>query len=246
MPQRIGALLQHWRKARHKSQLQLAIEAGVSARHLCFLETGRAKPSRDMVLQLAGALDVPLRERNALLLAAGFAPEYRQSQLDARELEAVKAALDAILRQQEPHPAVVMDREWNIVKTNRAAAKFFGFLLDGRDGPPNVLTLMLDPEWVRPYVVNWLDVAAALLQRVQREAVGGVVDEALLARLYRYPGVPRTSPLAASSLPVVPVSFEKEGRRFDYFSTVTTLGTAQDVTAQELRIECFFPLRRAQ
>ncbi|MBL8956328.1 MAG: helix-turn-helix transcriptional regulator [Myxococcaceae bacterium] len=242
MPQKIGALLQHWRKARHKSQLTLAIEAGVSARHLCFLETGRAKPSRDMVLQLAGALDVPLRERNALLLAAGFAPEYRESQLDARELAAVTAALDAILKQQEPHPAVAMNRRWDIVRTNRAAAKFFGLLLDGREGPPNVLTLMFDPKWVRPFVVKWEAVAVSLLHRVHREAVGGVVDEALLTRLYQYPGVPRTETLGPSTLPVVPVSFEKNGRRWDYFSTVTTLGTAQDVTAQELRIECFFPL----
>lgn len=237
----VGALLQYWRKARHLSQLQLATEANVSARHVCFLETGRAKPSRDMVLQLANVLDVPLRERNALLLAAGFAPVFRESMLEAPELAAVSAALEAILEKHEPWPAIVMNRAWNITRANEAAKAFFGKLLDGREGPANVLQLMLDPMWVRPHVTNWLDVATALIGRVHREAVGGVVDEALLESLYRYPGVPRAQPTTAPMLPVVPVCFEKNGERWSWFSAVTTLGTPQDVTVQELRIECFFP-----
>jgi transcriptional regulator with XRE-family HTH domain len=125
----VGSLLQHWRKARHLSQLALATEAEVSSRHLCFIENGRARPSREMILLLANVLDVPLRERNALLLAAGFAPVYLERGLDAPELAAVRGALDAILRQHEPFPAVVMNRQWDLVTTNRAAPRFFGFLL---------------------------------------------------------------------------------------------------------------------
>jgi transcriptional regulator with XRE-family HTH domain len=243
----IGRLLQGWRQARHLSQLALATQAEISSRHLCFIETGRANPSRDMVLLLAGVLDVPLRERNALLLAAGFAPLYQESRLDAPELAAVRRALDAILDQQEPFPAVVMNRSWDIVRTNGAAERFFGFLLDGRTiAEPNVLRMMFDPRGVRPFVANWEAVAEALLGRVQREAIGGVHDEAtrrLLAEIQGYPGVPAW-PAAhppRSLIPVVPVSFRKGDRELHFFSTVTTLGTPQDVTVQEIRIECFFP-----
>jgi transcriptional regulator with XRE-family HTH domain len=244
-----GALLQHWRKHRHLSQLALATEAEISPRHLCFVETGRSKPSRDMVLLLASVLDVPLRERNALLLAAGFAPVYSEGGLDAPELAAVRGALDAILHQQEPYPAVVMNRTWDVVTTNRAAPRFFGFLLGVETPPPrrNVLRMMLSPDGLRPYVANWEAVAQALLRRVQREAVGGVADEAtaaLLAELLAYPGVERCWRREAHerpAVPIIPVSFRKAERTFNFFSTVTTLGTPQDITAQELRIECFFP-----
>jgi transcriptional regulator with XRE-family HTH domain len=246
----IGALVQRWRKARRLSQLGLAAEAAVSIRHLCFIETGRARPSRTMVLRLAEILDVPLRERNTLLLAAGFAPEYQESALDAPAVAAVQGAIEAILAQQEPYPAVVMNRDWDIRKTNAAAERFFGFLLAGQRpvaGAANVLRLMFHPDGVRPYVTNWPDVARALVRRVRREALGGVTDERaqrILAEVLAYPGVPAsvadTDPLAPQ-LPIVPVRFARDGRQFDYFSTVTTLGTPQDVTLQELRIECFFP-----
>jgi transcriptional regulator with XRE-family HTH domain len=262
----VGALVQHWRKARHMSQLALATEAEISPRHLCFVETGRARPSREMVLLLASALDVPLRERNAMLLAAGFAPVYAERGLDAPELAAVRGALDAILEQQEPFPAVVMNRRWDIVMANRAAPRFFGFLLGARDRPdpqPNVLRMMLGPKGLRSYVANWDAVAQALVRRVHREAVGGVPDEAtakLLAEILAYPGVseswsraersgPEAGPLGSMTrgrevpvVPIVPVTFRKDRRVFSFFSTVTTLGTPQDITAQELRIECFFPI----
>ena len=249
MPSGIGQLISHWRKARHLSQLALATEAEISPRHLCFVETGRSRPSREMVLLLASVLDVPLRDRNGLLLAAGFAPVYTESALDAPVLAAVRGALDAILRQQEPYPAVVMDRHWNILTSNEAAGRFFGFLLGKRasDGPANVLRMMFHPDALRPHVANWPDVAEALVQRVHREAVGGVPDEttgALLAEILAYPGVPaslrRVDP-TVRLVPVVPVNFRKGAARFAFFSTVTTLGTPQDVTLQELRIECFFP-----
>lgn len=232
------------------SQLALATEAEVSPRHICFIETGRARPSRDMVLLLASALDVPLRERNVLLLAAGFAPAYRETQLDSPELDAVRAALQAILRQQEPHPAVVMNRTWDILTSNDAATRFFGFLLDSASasGPANVIRMMFDPDGLRPFVVNWEEVAEALITRVHREAVGGAPDEAtvkLLEEVLAFPGVPRRwqrPSLEKPLMPVIPVTFRKGSKTFAYFSTVTTLGTAQDVTLQELRIECFFPM----
>ena len=263
-----GGILQYWRKARHLTQLALAIEADVSPRHVCFVETGRAKPSRDMVMLLASVLDVPLRERNMLLLAAGFAPIYRESNLEAAELAPVRAALEAILRQQEPYPAVVLDRHWDIVRTNTAATAFFSFLLDpgpaaGRGsapssaGPPpsarrpNVLRLIFDERALKPWVANWPSVAEALITRVRREAVGGVEDAetiALVEEVLAYPGVPkslRKPNLETPLLPVVPVSFAKGGKTFAFFSAVTTLGTPQDITVQELRIESFFPANAA-
>jgi len=248
-PASVGALLQYWRRARNLSQLALAHEAEVSPRHICFLETGRARPSRDMIVLLAAVLDVPLRERNALLLAAGFAPMYGEARLDAPEVGAVRRALDAILQKQEPYPAVVMNRHWDILDTNAAAKGFFGMLLGPRadTAPANVLRLMFHPDGLRPHVANWDAVAEALIQRVHREVVGGVKDAGttrLLEEILSYPGVPghlrRHNP-ATPVVPVVPVCFRKDGRSYEFFSTVTTLGMAQDVTLQEVRIECFFP-----
>jgi transcriptional regulator with XRE-family HTH domain len=249
-PSPVGTLLQHWRRTRQMSQLDLATEAGVSARHLCFVETGRARPSREMVLHLASTLDIPLRERNALLLAAGFAPIYREANLDAPEVASVRSALDAILRQQEPFPAIVMNRSWDILATNAAASRFFGFLLGATAAaePANVIRLMFSPQGLRPFVTNWESAAEALLRRVYREAVGGVPDEktiALLSEILDYPDVPvrwRKPSMEAPLLPVIPISFMKEGTTFNFFSAVTTLGTPQDVTLQEVRIESFFPL----
>jgi transcriptional regulator with XRE-family HTH domain len=245
----VGVMLRQWRRSRRLSQLALAAEATVSMRHLCFIETGRARPSRTMVLRLAEALDVPLRERNELLLAAGFAPMYRESQLDEPMLSAVQGALDAILAQQEPFPAVVMDRGWNIRQTNDAAARLFGLLTAGYadlPGPANVLRMMLHPDGVRRYVTNWPEVAEALLRRARREAIGGVTDEharQILAEVLTYAGMPQlgATPDEPPLLPIVPVRFARDGSQFAYFSTVTTLGTAQDITLQELRIECFHP-----
>jgi transcriptional regulator with XRE-family HTH domain len=246
-PGSLGVLLRTWRRTRGVSQLALATRLGVSARHLSFVETGRSSPSREMVLRLADGLDVPLRDQNALLMAAGYAPLYREADLDDPELGPIHRALTAILNRQDPHPAVVMDRGWSLVRANRGARVFFAHLLGGRRQPgrPNILRSMFDPQLLRPYVVDWERVAGALMQRVHREAVGGVPDQDLLEELLAYPGVPddwRVPDLATSSLPVIPVTFQKEGRRFSYFSTVTTLGTPQDITLQELRIECFFPM----
>ncbi len=246
----VGRLLQHWRRVRNKSQLTLALEAGVSARHLGFLEIGRANPSREMVLLLAGVLDVPLRERNALLLAAGFAPIYRETGLDAPEMEHARKAVGLILKHHEPYPAVVMDRHWNILVSNSAAERFFAQLVTlPSSGPPaNIVRLMFDPAGLRPFVANWESVAETLIRRIHREALGGVADAgtvALLKEVLAYPDVPKRwrSPdlLAPFPRPYLAVQFRKGGLARDFFSTVTTLGTPLDVTLQEIRIECFFP-----
>jgi transcriptional regulator with XRE-family HTH domain len=238
----VGELLRHWRATRRLSQLALALEASTTARHLSFVESGRSQPSREMVLRLARALDVPIRERNQLLLAAGYAPFYREAGLDGAQAAQVRAALGRMLAAHEPFPAVVMDRHWNVVTANSAADAFFGWLLSEREagGPANVIRLMFAPEGLRPFVANWDAAAEALIQRIHREAVGGVPDPetlALLDEALAYPGVPsrwlcpdfRTPPL-----PIIPVEFEKNGLALSYFSTVTTLGTPQDAPRELL------------
>lgn len=248
-PTTVGRLIQEWRRARNKSQIALALQAGISAKHLGFVEIGRAHPSHEMVLLLAGVLDVPLRERNTLLLAAGYAPRYTQTRLDDPELAHAVKAVQLILQHQEPYPAVVMDRHWNLLTANGAADWFFGlFVTPPAGGPPaNILRLMFDPAGLRPHVANWESVAEALIQRVHREALGGQPDTAtaaLLQEVLAYPGVPkrwRSPTLAAVPKPYLVVKFRKGEMAMDFFSTVTTLGTPLDVTLQELRIECFFP-----
>ena len=186
---RIGGLLQQWRRTRNLSQLALATEAGVSSRHLSFVETGRAAPSRAMVLTLCEALGVPLRERNALLLAAGYAPVYGETTLDAPELGPVRSALDAILRQQEPYPALVLDRHWEILRTNEAARRFSRFFLAEKvdTAPHNLLRRVFDPQAMRPYISNWPSVAQALVQR-------GPSRSGRKGRRRAHEGAPRESP----------------------------------------------------
>jgi transcriptional regulator with XRE-family HTH domain len=245
----VGPLLQYWRRARNLSQLALAHEADVSPRHVSFIETGRTRPSRDMLLRLADTLTIPLREQNALLLAGGFAPMFRESAFDAPDLSPVRNAIDAILARQEPHPAVVMNRYWDILSANHAAGTFFARVLDGRRPPAddNVLRLMFHPDGLRPAVVNWEEVAHSLVGRMHREAVGGVLDERgreLLEEILGYPDVParfRTAEPDVALLPILPIKFRVGGEVVSYFSVVMVLGTAHDVTVQELRVECFFP-----
>jgi transcriptional regulator with XRE-family HTH domain len=229
------------------SQLALAHEAGVTPRHVSFVESGRANPSREMVLTLTRALDVPLRERNQVLLAAGYAPQYRETGLDDTSMAAVRNALDRLLEHHLPHPAVLMDRHWNLLRANPAAEELFAWLLDGAGAgePPNVVRLMFGP--LRPHVANWDETGEALVQRVHREAIGGVPDlvtRRLLDEVLDLPGIParwRTPDFARTPLPLLPIRFAKDGRELSYFSLVTTVGTPQDITLQELRVESFFP-----
>jgi transcriptional regulator with XRE-family HTH domain len=250
----LGLLLRQWRDLRGSSQFELSLDAGVSQRHISFIESGRSVPSRQMLLDIAQALDIPLRERNTLLLAAGYAPIYQETAWDALEMQSVTSALARILRQHEPFPAMVMDRYWNVLMTNESAPRYFNCFINmsARKGPRNMLHLMFDPEGMRPFIANWEDVAKSLIQRVYRESVGRVMDEKtqeLLAELLAYPDVQTAwkSPNAMSTapatrtMPVIPMSFVKDDEVLSYFSMVTTVGTPQTIAAQELRLECMFP-----
>ena len=244
-----GDLLRYWRRVRRTSQLHLSIAAGTTPRYVSFVETGRAQPSREMVGRLARALDVPLRERNGLLLAAGYAPQYRVHALDDSSLARVDAALKAMLDHHEPFPAVVLDRGWNVLRANHGARHLFGALLDPAPvpEPANVLRLFVAPGPVRDAVANWSDVAAALLDRARREATGGVLDAttaALVDHLTSLPGVAAAVAAAGAELsttPVIDVRIRLVAATWSFFSIVSTIGTPTDVTAQELRVEAFFP-----
>jgi transcriptional regulator with XRE-family HTH domain len=237
------------------SQLDLAVEAEISARHLSFIETGRSQPSREMVLRLARVLDVPLRGRNDLLVGAGFAPVYRETGLEAPAMAQVRRALDFMLRQQEPYPAIVLDRHWNILKANDATGRLVERLLDpaviAELGPPNAMRLMFHPRAFRPHLVNWEATAAALIQWLHRDVVSGFADDEtrrLVDELLAYPGVPRqwrALDLDASTAPFLPVEFRAAELDLRYFTTLSSLGTPHDITLQELRVESFFPADEA-
>ncbi|MCB8879453.1 helix-turn-helix transcriptional regulator [Acidisoma cellulosilytica] len=247
----VGALLRTWREVRGKSQLDLALDTGVSQRHISFIESGRSSPSRQKLTEIAEGLDIPLRERNALLLAAGYAPIYSQSGLDAPEMASITTVLRRVLRQHEPFPAVVMDRYWNVVMTNDAAPRFFGTFIDmdARPKPRNLLHLMFDPDGMRPFIADWESVSQSLLARVYRESIGRVLDEktkALLAALRAYADVGQETLLSPSPvLPMVPIGFVQDKRVLNYFSMITTVGTPQTIAAEELRIECMYPADEA-
>jgi transcriptional regulator with XRE-family HTH domain len=249
-----GAALRYWRGKRGVSQLRLALDAGISQRHLSFLENGRAQPGRELILKLGLVLDIPLRQRNAMLLAAGFAPAYRERSLSDPELGAVMQALDFMLAQQAPYPALVVDRLWNLVMANEPAANMMRLFLGmpphapiPRDGSVNVLKLILDPNGLRRYLVNWEDVCTDLLLWVQREAMGdgpGSEATALLDELMALPGIAGAASqpnLERRALPFLPVTLKKDDIVLNLFTTITTLGTPHDVTVHELRLESFFP-----
>ena len=236
----IGPLLRTWRIKRRLSQLDLALEAGVSTRHLSFVETGRSRPSERMVLHLAERLDVPLRERNRLLLAAGYAPVFSQRPLE--ELGAIKDALDQLLTSHEPFPAIVVDRGWNVVAANGAIGMLTAGAAEHLLGPPvNALRLTLHPDGIAPRIANLGQWRAHLLRdlAVQAEASG---DEGLLAlkrELEGYPG-----PVGEPGPHEVFVPLELHGRggvELSFLSTRTGFSTALDVTVSELAIESFFP-----
>jgi transcriptional regulator with XRE-family HTH domain len=244
-PSRIGSLLRDWRERRRMSQLDLALGAGVSARHVSFIETGRSRPSAEMVVQLAEHLDVPLRDRNGLLLAAGYAPAYGQRGLDEPAMGPVREAIDRLLRGHEPFPALVVDRHWGLVAANRTVP----LLTDGAashllEPPVNVLRLALHPEGLAQRTVNLGEWRAHLLDRLGRQAVASG-DPALFAlheELAAYPGGGdgHAVDLEAGEI-AVPFRIRVGDEELAFISTATTFGTAVDVTVSELSIESFFP-----
>jgi transcriptional regulator with XRE-family HTH domain len=237
-----GELLRQWRHRRRLSQLDLAIAADVSARYVSLIETGKANPSADMLGRLAEQLDVPLRERNRLLLAAGFAPRYAERALSDHALSIAKDAVERVLSAHEPYPAVVLDRRWNIVTTNRALDPFLADVAPELLRPPvNLVRLALDARGFGSRLVNPADVRAVLRVRVTRRLA--LAPDPELTALYEEllaPG-PADAGHAAESDVVVPMAFQVDGRELRLFSTTTTFGTPMDVTLDEVAIESYYP-----
>jgi transcriptional regulator with XRE-family HTH domain len=245
----LGTLLKDWRQRRRMSQLDLALEAGVSARHLSFLETGRSNPSREMVLRLAEELDVPLRERNRMLLAAGYAPAYDERPLEAPELAPVRRAVAQVLTGIEPFPAAVIDRWWNLVASNRQLGVFLeGVAPELLEPPANVLRVSLHPDGMAPRIANLAEWREHLLSRLRREiaTTGDPRLAELLDEVSGYPapaGAPPDVPPRGAI--AVPLRLRAGGGELAFISTVATFGTAVDVTVAELSIEAFFPVDAA-
>lgn len=242
----VGALVREWRERRRLSQLDLALDADISTRHLSFVETGRSQPSREMVLHLAEQLDVPLRERNGLLLAAGYAPIYAETALDASPMASVRAAVRQVLAGHEPYPAVVVDRRWTLVDANASVALLTDGVAPELLAPPaNALRVSLHPDGMAPRIVNLGEWRAHLLGRLRRQ-VAHTADPAL-AQLYdELRAYPCDQPAPEVDLPgpgdiVVPLRLRHAARELAFFSTVTTFGTPLDITVAELAIESFFP-----
>lgn len=241
-----GVLLKDWRRRRRLSQLDLAIAADVSPRHVSFVETGRSTPSRAMVLRLAEVLDVPRREQNQLLLAAGLAPMYPERSLDDPDMAAVRLGIDRVLNAYNPFPCVVIDRSWQIVRANAGA----GVLLDGVAPallqPPNALRIALHPDGLAPRIRNLAQWRHHLIERLRREVAISGSDEtsSLLAEIDSYPGGSEgSSDLGGVAVPLE--LYTPDGRLLTFLSTVTTFGTALDLTAAELSIEAFLPADEA-
>jgi transcriptional regulator with XRE-family HTH domain len=258
-PNSFGTLLKQWRDRRNFSQLDLAFTSQVSQRHISFLESGRAKPSQEMVLQLATVLEIPLRHQNLLLTAAGFAPIHTETDLSAPEMTSVRKAIDLILHQHQPYPAFVVDRYWNLLLTNQGATRLLDAFIEPDklhtlfyvDGKINIVRVMFHPQGLRPFIVNWESCANHLLQRVHRETLvepESEVSHQLLSELMSYPDAERiwqSSSRTADHALLLTIHLHRDDLELKFFSTIATLGTPYDITLQELRIECLFPANDA-
>ena len=248
MADTFGGQLRAWRLARRVSQEELAARAGVSARHVSFVENGKSQASRDLVLALAGALDIPLRERNTLLTAAGYAAAYRASGLDSDELAHLRRAIDHVLRQQEPFGAVVVDGHWDLLRMNDGALRLFQhFPPADPSAARNLVLATFHPGALRPYIVNWPEVAGQLVARVHREIAARPGDaqlSQLLARVLAQPDVPtewRVPAPGRSAPPILTVHMKSPTLEVKLFTMLTSIGTPLDVTAEEIHIETYFP-----
>jgi transcriptional regulator with XRE-family HTH domain len=251
-----GTLLKQWRDRRNFSQLDLALSSEVSQRHISFLESGRAKPSQEMVLQLATVLEIPLRQQNLLLSAAGFAPIHTETDLSAPEMTPVRKAIDLMLSQHEPYPAFAVDRYWNLLLTNQGATRLLDTFIAPEklhsrfyaDGKINLMRVMFHPQGLRPFIVNWESIASHSLQRLHRETLverESDFSTALLNELMSYPDVERIWQTerrgTAQHTLLLSVHLQRDELELKFFSTIATLGTPYDITLQELRLECLFP-----
>jgi transcriptional regulator with XRE-family HTH domain len=242
-PTHVGDHLREWRQRRHLSQLDLAGDAEISARHLSFVETGRAAPSRDMVLRLAERLEVPLRERNVLLVAAGFAPAFPLRSLDDPALKSARAAIDLVLKAHEPNPALAVDRHWNLVSANRMVTPLLDGIAPDMLAPPlNVMRLSFHPRGLAPHTVNLAEWCGHLLERLHRqcEATADPQLVKLYDELKSYPIPARAGPLAADNV-AIPFKMRFGGEVLSFISTTMIFGTPVDITLSELALETFFP-----
>lgn len=250
-----AAMMIKWRKFKKLSQLDLSLESGVSQRHISFMESGRAKPSRSMVLALAQVLSIPLRDQNQLLNLAGFSPEFKERNLGNADMYAVNQALEMSLAHHEPYPAIVADRNWNLVMENEASQRFLGLIGKPDEvwqrvdpsGNKNVYRLTFHPLGLQPLISNWSEMAKQLLLRLQRDVAADPNNEFLSALLNE---VVENSGLkdvygeidgGTAIAPVIPMEMTTAGMTLKTFSMISSFGTAQDVTASELKVETFFP-----
>jgi transcriptional regulator with XRE-family HTH domain len=252
VPQNFKSVCRQWRQFRKLSQLDLALEANVSQRHVSWLETGRSQPSREMVVRLSDAMEIPLRERNVLFQSAGYAAAYNESPLDEPAMTPVLDALNHVLEHHEPLPAVVVDRLWNVKKKNRAADLMFSVGGDsaemleriGDTGEMNLALLTLHPQGLRQYIANWEQAAAAFIRRLKSEALasGDPVVQKEFSRYIELAGpMANNNPITESLLPVLPLELNINGLQLSLFTVISTFGTPQDITTDELRIEAFYP-----
>jgi transcriptional regulator with XRE-family HTH domain len=244
----VGALLREWRTARRLSQLDLSLETGVSTRHLSCVETGKAQPSRDTLFRLADALGMPLRERNSLLLAAGYAPQYSENTLVTPALERMREAIELIIAHQEPYPAFVINRHFDVLMANAAAQRVNALLMRGKQSPhSNLLRQVFDPDDFRSVIVNWPEVAQKFLRHLHADIAAAPTDktaQALLDEVLAYPDVParwRFRDVEVEPAPVLNLVFQSDLGQLRFFETITTFAAPRDVTLDELRIECAFP-----
>lgn len=247
--------LREWRKYRKMSQLDLALAAEVSQRHLSWLETGKSSPSREMVVKLSNAMEVPLRERNSLLNAAGFTNLYSKLGLSEPAMQPVKNILLEMLKHHEPYPAFVLDRQWNIKLQNQAASNLFELggpaehvwqAIDD-DGSHNIALLTIHPNGLRQFITNWEEIVGPFIRRLKREATESA-DPDIMARyeqLLTYIDFDIDDGLSESLLPVLPINYDIGGLQLSLCSVISTFGTAQDITADELRVEVFYPADEA-
>ncbi|MGB0560429.1 MAG: helix-turn-helix domain-containing protein [Spirulinaceae cyanobacterium] len=253
LPPTFPTLCRQWRKLRKFSQLDLALVAGVSQRHVSWLETGRSQPSRAMIVRLSEAMEIPLRDRNVLLQAAGYAATYFETALEEPMMAPILEVLNQVLQNHEPLPAVVVDRVWTLKKANRAAELLFSLggdpqaLLDtiGANGEFNLALLTLHPQGLRPYITNWEQIAPSLVRRLRNEALVSH-DPTLQQRFSEYIALAEPieeTPLSTPGLlPVLPLALNFHGLELSLFSVISSFGTPQDITADELRIETFYPM----
>jgi transcriptional regulator with XRE-family HTH domain len=248
----VGAMIRDWREKRGRSQSELSMAIGISQRHISFVESGRSMPSRALLVALSEALGIPFRNRNGLLLAAGFAPIYSDKAWNSEEMRVVGKAVERLLKQHEPLPAMALDWQWNVLVANQCALRFFGefFEMSDRPGEQNMLRMIMDPNALRPFIENWAEVATGFIESMNRDSIGCNVDDlgqGLLSEFLSSPDATRkwSAKGHLPSTPVIAFSFVKGDRLLKYFSMSSTVGMPQATASQEVRVETLFPADEA-